>query len=202
MKNAKAPEDLRDKLERVRTACEVGIRQGREHYAKQFGKEVDDKSINRTIDRLYKEACDRLDEEYLTDDNDSVSIPNKTVAIPLDLVLALTLRDKWQEARGRKRTGRTIRRFISGCIREALKREAELIAGGTDKHEAQKSAAADACARLSGFYGIIMAMDSIRKRMREAHKRIDQLIADGVPFPEAVKRATDELAHERLPKAK
>lgn len=180
LQRPKRPREVWNKIGTILLGAQRSLGDGQARYAEHFGRNVDDRAINKAIDKLFDEA------EY----NESGQ-----VCIPAELLLAIKLRKDWRH-RGRIRTAPYLRRIEAHRIRFALESAVELEAKGMPPEKAWEIEAERA---QKGLVELRHPLDTatIRKRMQAMKRRIAELVESGVPKDQAAKTATDEAAARR-----
>jgi hypothetical protein len=92
-------------------------------YAEDFGMEADGKEVDAKIEQLFDEACKR----WIDGESDEV---NKTVAVPIELILAITLREGFNRKVGRRKVSTIRRHNLVSTVQWAKRRAADLRQSG------------------------------------------------------------------------
>jgi hypothetical protein len=107
------------------------LKVARERFFKKFGFKIDSKEVDAEIMEAFEVAENRwLDGEDQDD----------TVAIPIELIFALTLREGFARGKGRRRKSNVKKRKLILAIGTAEKLRAENVAAGMGKGEARERA--------------------------------------------------------------
>jgi hypothetical protein len=92
-------------------------------YAEDFGMTHDGNEVDAKIEQLFEEACKR----WIDGDGNEV---NTTVAVPIELILAITLREGFNRTGGRRKGSPIRRHNLVSAVQWAKRRQAELRRGG------------------------------------------------------------------------
>jgi catechol 2,3-dioxygenase-like lactoylglutathione lyase family enzyme len=132
---------------------EVGtdnLKKARQYFTEVFGMRADGKEVDRKIQQLFDEACNRWI------DGESV---NTTVAVPIELILAITLREGFNRKTGRQKKSPYRRHNLESAVRWAKRRATELRQNGMRRGPAKEQAIKEAEQQQCGqrvdrwFYG-------------------------------------------------
>ena len=147
--------DLFKKLELVRHEYGRGLVPAQDGYARLFKRPVDDREINRQIDELYNAA-------YFE--------KHSHVAIPIELLLAVRLREGWR-VEGRIPKSRMVRLRTADIIKEGQHQVAEAVNHGVEKQaDARKTVAEEISKQVLKELNINLAPKTILKRMPASRK--------------------------------
>jgi len=113
------------------------LKKAKRCYAEDFGMTFDANEVNAKIEQLFEEACNR----WINSDGGEV---DSTVAVPVELILAITLREGFNRKVGRRETSPIRRRNLVGAVRWAKRRAAELQRDGMGVRRAKKQAIGEA----------------------------------------------------------
>jgi hypothetical protein len=145
--------DKWDEVLRIDLIAEDSLKAGRDAYAETYGVRFDDKIIDAAIQQLFDKARARRRESY-----------DVTVAIPIELILAITLREGFGREPHRRKRSRWRRRTIEHAVRLANGGRIGNIAKGMRKGAARTKAINDAAEQTGVEASIIKDhMGSSRK---------------------------------------
>jgi hypothetical protein len=134
----------------IRDRANDNLKEGRTRYAEIYGMKVSDKNIDAAILRLFDKARDRWS------DGESEGV---TVAVPLELLLAITLREGFKRGVGRPEKSTIRRRNLIFAISWAKKRAVQLRDEKMRKGPAKEEAINEAAERFGrSHYGTTAAI--------------------------------------------
>jgi catechol 2,3-dioxygenase-like lactoylglutathione lyase family enzyme len=124
------------------------LEEARQYFTEVFGMRADGKEVDLKIQQLFDEACNHWI------DGESV---NTRVAVPIELILAITLRKGFNRKTGRQKKSPYRRHNLESAVRWAKRRAAELRQGGMGigpaKEQAIREAEQQYGRRVGQFYG-------------------------------------------------
>jgi ribosomal protein S6E (S10) len=106
-------------------------------YAEDFGMKADGKEVDAKIEQLFEEACTR----WIDGGSDEVST---TVEVPIELILAITLREGFNRKAGRRKRSTVRFHNLVATVRWAKRRAAELRQNGKPARLAKEQAIREA----------------------------------------------------------
>jgi len=135
----------------IRELATDNLKKACRSYAKDFGMTADGKEVDAKIERLFDEACNR----WIDGESDEV---NTTVAVPIELILAITLREGFNRKVGRRKRSTIRWHNLVSTVRWAKRRAAELrqngMRVGLAKEQAIKEAEQQFGQRGDQWFGI------------------------------------------------
>jgi hypothetical protein len=135
---------LDEEVRWIREAATDYLTKAHELYTLSFGKRADGKEVDAKIQLLLDEWIDRKSGE-------------PTVAVPIELILAITLREGFNRKAGRPKKSKMRRQNLELAVRWAKDRAAELrqngMRPGPAKEKAIKEAEQEYGQRSRWFYG-------------------------------------------------
>jgi hypothetical protein len=140
------------------------LKEARHYFTEAFGMRADGKEVDLKIQWLFDEACKlwinrksikRKSVKRKSVKRKSVKI---TVTVPIELILAITLREGFNRKIGRQKKAPYRRHNLEGAVRWAKRRAAELRDRGKTRGPAREQAIREAeqryGRRVGWFYGV------------------------------------------------